>query len=145
MSSRVAIHITLNYHELQIQIKSLPMVEEGTMMTCGPGSPSSSRWARNDIVCTVLPRPQTKPKDIQACQHQKLQLSMSVIKHLQHPKQENHIHTSASAYPVEDTERQTHRNSQILQMLIYLKVVTDLHFAPSINKQLLTNQPLSKM
>ena len=34
-----------------------PMVEDGTMMTCGPSSPSSSRWARKAMAWMVLPRP----------------------------------------------------------------------------------------
>ena len=33
------------------------MVEDGTMMTCGPSSPSSSRWARKAMAWMVLPRP----------------------------------------------------------------------------------------
>jgi hypothetical protein len=35
----------------------LPIVEDGTIITWGPVSPSSSKWARKAMVCMVFPKP----------------------------------------------------------------------------------------
>lgn len=50
------IKIYMFSHVCKMQTK-IPIVDEGTMITWGPACPSSSKWAKNEIVCIVFPRP----------------------------------------------------------------------------------------
>ena len=43
--------------EWRDSIEDLPIVDDGTMMTWGPSSPSSIKCAMKEMACIVLPKP----------------------------------------------------------------------------------------
>lgn len=56
-SSYYKVHVYISPVSVDNESFVSPIVEAGTMITCGPGSPSSFRWARKAMAWIVFPKP----------------------------------------------------------------------------------------